>query len=439
MKSSLLLLLLLMGTLIAPLNSTRYHGKASICKLTDTYSNKPHMDEQTIPILNITLTNDTTLEFNSIDEATKFLYNSLVTGSLSEEEIKNITLVYFYKYIEAVKGRRNLTSTDIVPAYKAFFIKKSSVENYTGTYVPMDEKEAFINKVSMLSRSLLYGRIGDIIFADIYNDTYSIDSADFSIVVFLNTSEQETFQAQINELREKSDIIANMTTNFYLIDVSNNKSALLEASQTINNTNVIFVLDSNITINDNKIESFYNTLGFERVVPSSAIISSKGFLLRKSFGSVNVSEIESIIQILKKGYIGLIKYMITAAYLEKPVEGSTTDMVIVFSDGFGSINSVVGDYQVVYKNGTRGEISRAVFTTSDGRIYRYTILLPNDTIQIIWNITVKTELYTESFNVTLSIKELGEEKREEQPQTIYWIIAFLALFLIAVIGYRKLK
>jgi len=391
-----------------------------------------------LPLVNITLKNGTILKFGTVENATKFLYSNLVSGKLSTRDIENITTVYFSNYMSALKGEKNLTALDVVPGYKVFFLRKKVTGNYSTNYIPVSEGEAFTNKVDMLTRNLLYGKIGNLTITDINGERHLVRDYDFSVIIFLNTSQQNITMYQFNELKENVDRLSNESIIFYLIDISNNRSFMVEANRQLNNSRIIFALDSNITINDKPI-SLYLELGFKSVTPSSTIISSEGLILRKNFGVENITTLLDVIKILKEGAIGLVKYIISSFYLEKAEEGATTDTVVVLSDGFGEIDSVIGSYFYIYKNGSKGDVEKATFDSLDGRVFRHTILIPNDTIQIVWNITIKTELYDETITFTLRIK--GKEELGKQPETqaLYWILPLLILVLIAFISYKRVK
>ncbi|MGQ4890926.1 MAG: hypothetical protein ACP6IP_00370 [Candidatus Njordarchaeia archaeon] len=435
MQKKTLALLLALALLITTIIYVPTHGTfQSNAFSTGNQIYLMQMDNETIiPLVNITLSNGSVLNFTTVDDAMRYLYNQINSGKLTLSNITNVTVLYFEDYIGLLSNETNITAIPI-PAYETFFVRLPNPEdyNYTGKYIPT-KVDGIIKYGNALTRSILYGKVGPIEYVDINNNNHTSSefaSHDINVLLFYNSRYLNASLWQLTEIQSSMDNLTSMGVNVIAIDLNNNATLANEIKSKYNLTMTI-TLNNETYAPERNVTGVYKLFGFENITPSTVYMDGNGYVLRKHMGVEDINSILVYVKLMKKGPIGLAQYPILDIYIEEPREDTASDVVISLGDGFGEISKLEGTYQLVYSNGTVSENKTLNLKSSDGVTFRDAIYIPNDTKSVIIYASLISEYGNYSYSVVIQVEQTP---RKEKKQEFPYEMAIIAVILVIVIA-----
>ena len=385
-----------------------------------------------IPIVNITLANDTIFNFTTIDDAMEFLYDKIGGNEITFNDIRNITLLYFDDFL---KAKENITNATIrpIPAYKSFFsyIKSPEDYNYSGLIIPIRE-EQIIESGGILTRNILYGKLGSVEFQDLNGTLHMLNESEITIFIFINSSNTDATSQYIEQIQMNLDNFTSLNTQVVVVDINNNETLAREFS-VINNLTLTIVLDNKTYLSTLNQSGLYDVLGFSRLVPASVYVDRNGWVLRKTIGVESVDSMLIYLSLMKQGIQGLANYPIVDVYIENPREDTTSDIVVVLGDGFGSIYEVTVTYTFVFNNDTLSENTTIELKSTDNIVFRNTIYVPNDTRLVVINATVISQYGNYTIQTLITIEQV-EEQKKGGGYPIELIIMMISIIIVLGIG-----
>ncbi len=425
-------ILVLMLISILPVLANNTHALQANTPLYNTVTGKQFKPLSTpIPIVNITLTNGTIYNFTNIDDAIMFMYDALKNKGLSFSNISNITVIPFSTYLKYVNNETNHTTP--IPSYSVFFVKVPYLEkkNYTGSIIPVVENET-LEYSNILTRSLLYGPIGEINITDINSNTYVADGQ-LNLLVFFDSRRANISLTQLEIIKGNLSTLTSKNVKVFAIDVNENLTATREFAEE-NDLPFVIANDANITILGKNVSGLYSYFGFNTIIPASVLVNKEHILLWKKIGLVNSNELNMYIDMIGEGIDGLLKYKIIDVYVEKPKVDSTSDIVVILSEGYGNLESINVSYKFIYNNGTESEFKKANVESTDGITYRDAIYIQKDVKTLVIQVSIKNQFGSDSKTVQISIEQ--EREKEQSPETpILQIVLIVILIVIIVAGY----
>lgn len=396
-------------------------------------------------VVKLQLTNGTILNFSSINDAIKAIYNGITNNLMHLTDIVNVSIIPFSNL--TIIKQMNISKIEesyYVPAYSLFFSKLSAPEefNVTDTVGAVYEDEYLHNLYGMkYSKVCLYGKIPQLNITLIDGSQLEFSANDIILLVYLNMSNADIRESIINTLEKVTLYLENAglreKTKITVIDVNNGLSNTTEYLSTYDQ--FFFANDFNTSIVRNKTGSF-SEFGFTRY-PAYVYLRGDLLVWRKSLGSEKQEVITRNLKLMHL-YEDMGVFLYVLGYIEAwdLVETRKADLAIHIEDGYGNTTLSVS-YVIFDENNNTMRSDEMETEITESGVVRFTISLPNGSRKIALDITLTQQGdVIESIHLEYEIKPAkeAEEKKEEFPW-LQVIAVILAIGVILAVGYNAYR